>query len=92
MFADFVPSSAHVEISLNLYVIVRDEDGIDTDIGSYRKDNDTFWTNVMMSFSAELREQRYSYSARPLNLTLDTDNRTMVWAVSNSSNQALQRY
>ena len=29
-FADFLPSSVHVEISLNLYVIVRDEDGIDT--------------------------------------------------------------
>jgi len=32
-----------------------------------------------MSVSAELTEQRYSYSARPLNFTLDADNRLMVW-------------
>ncbi len=62
-------------------MIVRDEDGFDTVIGSYKKDNDTIWTNVTMSFSAELREQRYRYSARPLNFTLDADNRIMVWDV-----------
>ncbi len=74
-------SSVPVEISLDLSVIVRDEDGFDTVIGSYKKDNDTIWTNVTMSVSAELREQRYSYSARPLDFTLDTDNRLMVWVV-----------
>ncbi len=62
-------------------MIVRDEDGFDTVIGSYKKDNDTIWTNVTMSFSAELREQRYRYSARPLNFTLDADNRLMLWDV-----------
>lgn len=81
MFADLVPSSAPVEITLDLSVVVRDEDGIDTVIGSYRKDNDTIWTNVTMSFSHELREQRYRYSAEPLNFTLDADNRIMVWDV-----------
>jgi len=62
-------------------VVVRDEDGIDTVIGSYKKDNDTIWKNTTMSFYAELREQRYLYSARPLNFTLDADNRLMVWDV-----------
>ncbi len=81
MFFDWVPSSVPVESSLGLLVVVRDEDGIDTVIGSYKKDNDTIWTNVTMSVSAELREQRYSYSARPLDFTLDTDNRLMVWVV-----------
>ena len=78
-FADLVPSSIPVEITLHLSVVVRDEDGIDTVIGSYKKDNDTIWTNVTMSFSAELREQRYRYSAEPLNFTLDADNRNIVW-------------
>ena len=72
-------SSVPVEITLGLSVVVRDEDGIDTVIGSYEKDNDTIWTNTTMSVSAELTEQRYSYSARPLNFTLDADNRLMVW-------------
>ena len=80
-FADFLPSSAPIEITLSLYVIVRDEDSIGTVIGSYKKDNDTIWTNVTMSVSAVLTEQRYSYSARPLNFTLDADNRLMIWDV-----------
>ncbi len=80
-FADLLPSSVPVEIPLDLYVVVRDEDGIDTVIGSYKKDNDTIWTNATMSVSSELTEQRYSYSARPLNFTLDADNRLMVWDV-----------
>jgi len=88
-FADLVPSSVPVEITLDLYVIVRDEDGIDTVIGSYKKDNDTIWTNVTMSFYAELREQRYLYSARPLNFTLDADNRLMVWDVVYHSSDTL---
>ena len=79
MFFDWVPSSVPIESSLDMSVVVRDEDGIDTVIGSYKQDNDTIWTNVTMSFSAELREQRYRYSARPLNFTLDADNRNMVW-------------
>jgi len=80
-FADLLPSSVPVEITLHLSVVVRDEDGIDTVIGSYKKDNDTIWTNTTMSFYAELTEQRYLYSARPLNFTLDADNRIMVWDV-----------
>ena len=80
-FADLLPSSVPVEMSLSLSVVVRDEDGIDTVIGSYKKDNDTIWTNTTMSFYAELTEQRYLYSARPLNFTLDADNRLMVWDV-----------
>jgi hypothetical protein len=81
MFADLIPSSVPVELTLRLSVVVRDEDGIDTVIGSYKKDNDTIWTNITMSFSRELREQRYRYSAEPLNFTLDADNRHMVWDV-----------
>ena len=78
-FVDLVPSSVPVEMTLDLYVIVRDEDGIDTVIGSYKKDNDTIWTNTTMSFYAELPEQRHLYSAEPLNFTLDADNRNIVW-------------
>jgi hypothetical protein len=79
MFHDSVPSSVPLEFTLGLSVVVRDEDGIDTVIGSYKKDNDTIWTNTTMSFYAELPEQRHLYSARPLNFTLDADNRNMVW-------------
>ncbi len=81
MFADLIPSSVPVELTLRLSVVVRDEDGIDTVIGSYKQDNDTIWTNITMSVYAELSEQRYLYSARPLNFTLDADNRHMVWDV-----------
>jgi len=81
MFADLIPSSVPVELTLRISVVVRDEDGIDTVIGSYKKDNDTIWTNTTMSFYAELPEQRYLYSASPLNFTLDADNRIMVWDV-----------
>ena len=81
VLADLVPSSVSVEITLDLSVVVRDEDGIDTVIGSCKKDNDTIWTNVTMSFSAELREQRYLHSARPLNFTLDADKGLMTWDV-----------
>ena len=81
MFYDLVPSSVPVEMSLSLSVVVRDEDGIDTVIGSYKKDNDTIWTNTTMSFYAELPEQRHLYSAEPLNFTLDADNRLMLWDV-----------
>ena len=80
-FCDSVPSSVPLEFTLDLSVVVRDEDGIDTVIGSYKKDNDTIWTNTTMSFYAELVEQRYLYSARPLNFTLDADNRLMLWDV-----------
>ena len=79
MFYDSVPSSVPLEFTLGLSVVVRDEDGIDAVIGSYKKDNDTIWANVTMSFYAELIEQRYLYSAEPLNFTLDADNRVMVW-------------
>jgi hypothetical protein len=78
-FVDLVPSSVPVEITLDLSVVVSDEDGIGTVIGSYKKDNDTIWTNTTMSVYAELSEQRYFYSARPLNFTLDANNRVMVW-------------
>ncbi len=80
-FIDSVPSSVPLEFTLGLSVVVRDEDGIDTVIGSYKKDNDTIWTNTTMSIYAELIEQRYLYSARPLNFTLDADNRLMLWDV-----------
>ena len=80
-FVDSVPSSVPLEFTLDLYVVVRDEDGIDTVIGSYKKDNDTIWTNTTMALYAELTEQRYLYSAEPLNFTLDADNRLMLWDV-----------
>ena len=81
MFYDSAPSSVPLEFTLGLSVVVRDEDGIDTVIGSYKKDNDTIWTNTTMSFYAELPEQRHLYSAEPLNFTLDADNRLMLWDV-----------
>ena len=47
-FADLVPGTGAVNLSLNLAVSVSDPDGVDTVIGSYKNRSESTWRNVTL--------------------------------------------
>jgi hypothetical protein len=68
---------------------VRDPDGIDTVIGSYKNRSESIWKNVTMEVYGDIGNNTFLYSAKPLNFTLDNEHRLEVWYVKYYANDTL---
>jgi hypothetical protein len=86
---DYFPSTDPVNATLDLLVLVRDPDGIDTVIGSYKNRSESIWKNVTMEVYGDLGNNTVLYSAKPLNFTLDKEHRLEVWYVKYYANDTL---
>ena len=91
-FRDLLPASEkenYANTQLQLFVPVRNSDGIDTVIGSYKDINGTTWTNVMLTLSAELENGWKSYAGGGENVTLTPEMRLKIWNVKYYANDTL---
>ena len=86
---DFYPSTDPVNATLGLSVLVRDPDGIDTVIGSYKNRSESIWKNVTMEVYSDVGNNTYLYFAEPLNFTLDNEHRGAEWDLKFYANDSL---
>jgi hypothetical protein len=88
-FADYYPSTEPVNVILRFSVLVRDPDGIDMVIGSYKNRSEPIWKNVTMGIYSDRGNNTYRYFAEPLNFTLDNENRGAEWDLKFYANDTL---
>lgn len=87
-FADLVPGSEPVTLTLELRVRVTDPDGVSVVIGSYKNESSSEWTNVTMLEDLSLGNPD-DYVAKPLNYTMVGTNWVVIWDVIFYANDSL---
>jgi hypothetical protein len=88
-FADSIPSADPLNMTLRFSVLVRDPDGIDTVIGSYKNRSESIWKNVTMDIYSDRGNNTYRYFTEPLNFTLDIEHTLAVWDLKFYANDTL---
>ena len=89
MFADHIPSNDPVNGTLHLTATVRDSDGIDTVIASFRNSSEISWSNLTMLFYSTVNEDTQIYSIDALEYTLDANHRNAQWDIKFYANDTL---
>ncbi|MHA1908714.1 MAG: hypothetical protein ACW98Y_15550 [Candidatus Thorarchaeota archaeon] len=89
-YADFLTNDTNeARIHLHLFVTVRDSDGIDTVIGSYKDINGTIWRNVTLTLYGTLNDDWMYYVGDGENVTLNLEKRIKIWNVKYYANDTL---
>jgi len=89
-YADLLPNDTNeAHVRLNLFVTVRDSDGIDTVIGSYKDANGTIWSNVTLTLFDTLEDDWMYYVGHGENVTLKPEIRLKIWNVKYYANDTL---
>ncbi len=89
-FRDLLPDSENsANTQLQLFAVIRDSDGIDTVIGSYKDINGTTWTNVTLTLSKVFDDGWRSYAGDGENVTLTPEMRLKIWNVKYYANDSL---
>jgi hypothetical protein len=87
-FADLIPGTEPVNLSLNLAVTVTDPDGVDTVIGSYSNRSDPIWRNVTLHQDLISGTSGY-YIGHACNFTLDDEHSGVIWDIKFYANDTL---
>ncbi len=86
-FADLVPGTGVVNLSLNLAVSVSDPDGVDTVIGSYKNRSKSTWRNVTLRNDPDAYYHDL-YIGHAINYTLDVHG-GVIWDIRFYANDSL---
>jgi hypothetical protein len=86
-FADLVPGTGAVNLSLNLDVRVSDPDGVDTVIGGYKNRSESIWRNVTLHHDPDAYWPD-QYSGHAINYTLD-ERGWVIWDIRFYANDSL---
>ena len=87
-FADLVPGTGAVNLSLNLAVSVSDPDGVDTVIGSYKNRSESTWRNVTLRNDPDAYWHDL-YLGHATNYTLDDEHSGVIWDIRFYANDSL---
>ncbi len=82
-FADLVPSTGVMNLSLNLAVRVSDPDGVDTVIGGYKNSSESTWRNVTLHHDSDAY-----WLGHATNYTLD-EYGWVIWDIRFYANDSL---
>jgi len=86
-FADLVPGTGAVNLSLNLAVSVSDPDGVDTVIGGYKNRSESTWRNVTLHHDPDAYWPDL-YLGHATNYTLD-EHGWVIWDIRFYANDSL---
>lgn len=87
-FADLVPSTGSVNLSLDLAVTVTDPDGVDTVIGSYSNRSESIWKNVTLHQDWTSDTSDY-YKGHACDFTIDEKHNGVIWDIKFYANDTL---
>jgi hypothetical protein len=89
-FHDLLPNETNqANVQLRLSVSLRDFDGVDTVIGSFKDINGTVWSNVTLGLYGTQNDNWLYYTGRGENVTLGPEMRLKVWNVKYYANDSL---
>jgi len=89
-FADLVPGTEAVNLSLNLDVRVNDPDGVDTVIGGYKNRSESTWRNVTLHHDPDAYWPDL-YLGHATNYTLD-EHGGVIWDIRFYANDSLDNW
>jgi hypothetical protein len=87
-FADLVPGTEPVNLTLELRVGVTDPEGVSVVIGSYKNYSSSEWTNVSMSRDASTSNPD-DFVAWPLNYMITEPSFVFMWDIKFHANDTL---
>ena len=87
-FADLIPGTGAVNLSLNLAVRVSDPDGVDTVIGGYKNRSESTWRNVTLHHDPDAYWPD-QYLGHAIDFTLDDEHSAVIWDIRFYANDSL---
>ncbi len=90
-FADLVPSTEPVNLTLELRVGVTDQDGVSTVIGSYKNSSSSEWNNVSMNRDAFTSDPD-DFVGWPLNFTMSEPSFLVIFDIKFYANDSLNNW
>ena len=87
-FADLIPGTEPVDVSLDLTVKVTDPDGVDTVIGSYSNRSESIWKNVTLHKDL-ISGISNSYKGHACDYTLNKEHYGVIWDIKFYANDTL---